>query len=152
MECLGIRGRKSSWRSVAKAVQVDGDLWHPPWFHSLFYILIQLTAAHLRSRAYSVYHRYYFAMENTEKAPAASRLRTKPTPEQIASLREERERKRQLKAEEEQAKLQLYGNPLLVAADDPRGAIMDRKWVDLTSMTQGSSTTQRVRIKTWNVR
>jgi hypothetical protein len=91
-------------------------------------------------------------MPHIEKAPIVSRSRTKPTPEQIASLREERERKRQLKAEEEQAKLQLYGNPLLVAAEDPRGAIVDRKWVDLSSITQGAGTTQRVRIKTWNVR
>jgi hypothetical protein len=83
--------------------------------------------------------------------PKITRVRAKPTSEEIAKLREERERKRQAVARAaEETRTTGDGNPLLALADDPRGQVVEREWIPLTEPTGMCS--QRTIIKTWNVR
>jgi hypothetical protein len=85
------------------------------------------------------------------KPPGPSRIQAKPTPEEIAKLREERERKRQAREQAEKDRVAGYAHPLLAAADDPRAKLVDREWVRL-SEADGSDAHRRVTVKTWNVR
>jgi hypothetical protein len=87
----------------------------------------------------------------TKPDPKSIRVRAKPTPEEIAKLREAREFKRKALAEAAQAeqnKLADYPHPLLALADNPHGRLCEREWV---SLGVPSGDCHRVIVKTWNV-
>jgi hypothetical protein len=109
---------------------------------------LALILRHIRD--YNPAHLLLRAMA-TNSGPKPIRARAKPTPEEIAKLREERELKRKALAEAAQAersKLASYAHPLLALADDPRGQLRQREWISLSAP---SGEYQRVIVKTWNV-